>query len=230
MRKGKRIFFVSFWALLISGNSFADTAQEKCNALYEAGLPIVNITYNYGKLRYDNSKTSEELDALYNEINRDGRAKNIHGLTHLSPQVVTVVTTTSVPLDSENICFYPSRIEINMWYEPIVYLAKSLKIGSCRFNVTVRHEQTHLDLAHHALYLFAKSLKEAMPYIISQSHPVIENIKTADGSKIVQDMTEEYQSKVKLYFEEFKQKQQKYNAIIDTDENYVEEAKLCPKD
>lgn len=230
MQKFKKIFFVSAVALLVSSAARADTAQEKCETLYRNNPPMINITYNYGKLRYDNSKTSEELDDMYNEINPGASANNIHGLTHLSPQEVTVVTSTSQVIDSDNICFYPSKIEISIWYDPIVYLAKSLKIGSCRFNVTVRHEQTHLDLAHHALYLFAKSLKNAIPDILEQVKPIVKDKKNADSSQIVQNMTEAYQSKVKVFFEEFKQRQQKYNAVIDTAQNYIEESKLCPSD
>ena len=230
MNMCKKIFVVSVAFLEFLGTAYADELQDKCKEIYRKNPPEVNITYNYGKLKFDNSKTTEELDELYNEINPGENAKNIHGLTHLSPQEVTVVTTNSQMISADKLCFYPGKIEINIWYDPVIFIAKSLEIGSCRFNVTLRHEQTHLDLGHHALYLFAKSLKGAVPHILSQVSPIVEDMKTADAPKITQNMTETYQNLVKMYFEKFKNWQQKYNGMIDTLENYAAESKLCPTD
>ena len=142
----RKMFFVSAVIWGMAGTARADNLQEMCDEIYRKNPPEVSISYNYGKLKFDNDKTSEELDDMYNEINPGENAKNIHGLTHLSPQEVTVVTTNSQMIGDGKLCFYPGKIEINIWYDPIIFIANSLKIGSCRFNVTLRHEQTHLDL------------------------------------------------------------------------------------
>lgn len=223
----KNTLFVILTLFLAATPAAASTGIEQCAEIYRKNPPKVNITYNYGALKYDATKTSAELDKIYETISHGKPTHNIHGLTYLEPNVTTSVKMKSELLDDMSYCFYPQFIEIKTWYNPTVYIANSLKNGTCRFNTTVRHEQTHLDLGHHALYLFAKSLRQAEPEILAAVKPVVENGTSFDGNKIVKDFTDAYHAQVKIYFENFKKNLEKYNSIIDTDENYKDETNLC---
>ena len=205
----------------------ADVLTDKCNEMYRANPPEIKVIYNYGKLKYDTGKSDEELANLYKKVSNETASDKIQGLTYLAPHITTVVVADTKMLDSRKFCFYPKEIEIKMWYEPTVYIAKSLKVGSCRFNTVVRHEQTHLDLGHHALYMLAKSIKKEMPVILNKVTPLVENVDTLDGGKSVREMTDKYQEQVKVYFDDFKKNLEKYNKVIDAHENYVAETKLC---
>lgn len=230
MLSSKNILFIAVALFFATTSAMASTSAEQCAELYKKNPPKVNITYNYGALKYDATKTSEELDKIYETISHGKPTHNIHGLTYLEPNVTTSVKMKSELLDDMSYCFYPQFIEIKTWYNPTVYIANSLKNGTCRFNTTVRHEQTHLDLGHHALYLFAKSLRQAEPEILAAVKPVVENGTSFDGNKIVKDFTDAYHAQVKIYFEKFKKNLEKYNSIIDTDENYKDETNLCIQD
>ena len=217
-------FFV-LSALIISP-AFADSTENKCMKLYLNNPPEVNIVYNYGRLKFDNSKNSTELGEIYKAVNSGKTSPNIHGLTDLEPSITTGIILTASLIDGENYCFYPQKINIKMWYNPTIYVVNSLEPGSCRFNTTIRHEQTHLDLAHHALYVLAKSLRNSVPEILSEVSPVVAD-SSFDGEKITKEMTDAYHEKIKVYFDEFKKSTEKYNSIIDSPENYIFETGLC---
>ena len=113
-----------------------------------------------------------------------------------------------------------------MSYNPTVYIANSLEPGSCRFNTTVRHEQTHLDLAHHALYVLADTLRDSAAEILASVAPIV-TVSSFDGDKIAKQLTDAYHEKIKEYFDEYKNITEKYNGIIDSPENYMFETGLC---
>lgn len=225
-----KIYLLLPLSVLLSAPANADSLQDKCSQMYRQNPPKVSITYNYGQLKYDNGKSTNELNAIYNKTNTENRAQHIHGLTVLAPHVTTAAEVQSIVSSNDTACFLPRSLEIKIWYEPTVYIADSLQNGTCRYNTTVRHELTHLDLGHHALYLFAKSLKASVPQILSAVSPRVEKSFSANGKTITNQMTEAYQKQVLIRFEKFKNNLEKYNRIIDTPENYAIETKLCPTD
>lgn len=228
MIRFKKIFVATILSVLSANSANAGELEDKCAEIYMYNEPEVTITYNYGQLKYDNSKTDEELKALYSQVNPGSSVKNIQGLTYLEPSVTTGVSDIKLEMvDNEHFCFYPAKIDIKIRYNPTVYVINTLPPKTCRFNVTVRHEQTHLDLGHHALFLFAKSLREAVPDILSSTEPIVESVSSANSTKVLQDMTNAYHEKVKTHFEVFKNNLVKYNNLIDTSDNYIDETKLC---
>ena len=206
--------------------AFANTPEEKCMKSYKENPPKINITYNYGDLKFDNTKSVAELGEIYKTIFPGKGSSTIHGLTNLEPGVVTGVKTTVTFIDDERFCIYPEEINIKMSYNPTVYIANSLEPGSCRFNTTVRHEQTHLDLAHHALYVLADTLRDAEAEILASVSPIVTDADF-DVDKITKQLTDAYHEKIKDYFDEYKKITEKYNGIIDSPENYMFETGLC---
>ena len=206
--------------------AFADTPQEECMESYMKNPPKLNIVYNYGQLKFDSSKSVEELGEIYKVVFPGKKSATIHGLTDLEPSITTGVTLTATLIDEKNYCFYPQEISIRMWYTPTVYIVNSLPPGSCRFNTTVRHEQTHLDLAHQALYALAETLRGAEADILASVSPIVGD-PSFDGDKIAKQLTDGYHEKVKYYFEEYKKITEKYNGVIDSPENYIFETGLC---
>lgn len=214
-------------------SAYEQKIYERCLEIAAGHQPEISVTYNYGQLKYDTGKTETEIEALYKKINPGEKAKSGKwlGLTSLQPQTSAAVTPEADVIDDKYACFYPGKVEIKIWYEPVVYISSSLKPGSCRFNTTVRHEQTHLDIGHHALYLFAKSVKRNINSIIDmRSSARIALIQNADGDKIIKEMTDQSFARLKNHFDIFKDNLIKYNRIIDTDQNYKDETALCPSD
>ena len=205
---------------------FAGTPEEECLKSYKQNPPKVNIIYNYGKLKFDNSKSIEELGEIYKVVFPGKKSATIHGLTNLEPGIVTGINTTVTLIDDERYCVYPEEINIKMSYNPTIYIANLLEPGSCRFNTTVRHEQTHLDLAHHALYVLAETLRDSEAEILASVSPIVTD-SSFDEEKITKQLTDAYLEKIKDYFDEYKKIAEKYNSIIDSPENYIFETGLC---
>ena len=187
------------------------------------------ISYNYGNLEYDNSKDEDGLLKIFEEVEPGKGSHNIHGLTALSPHISMKTMVKYDNLDSGRYCFYPQTIEVKLWYEPKVYILNSLQPGTCRFNITVRHEQTHLDLGHSALYFFAQRVKQKLPQIIKDVGPRVEsdNNSGENLNMVAQYLNQDYQKQLEELFLQFKENLDSKNAIIDSVENYQYETLLC---
>ena len=228
----KKVIITAIVLGLMSGVAQAasyEYSYKQCKDIMKQNPPEINIVYNYGDLVYDNSKNAEELVELFKEVEPNHEANNIYGLTALSPHISMKTTVQYDNLNSGRYCFYPRTIDIKVWYEPKVYILNSLKIGSCRFNVTVRHEQTHLDFGHHALPIFAGIIKKELPQVINDVGPRVESDNNSDENlaMVAQYLNQDYHKQIEVLFDEFKEGLDEQNALIDSVENYQEENLLC---
>ena len=170
------------------------------------------------------------LSNIYAMVNGGSGDKNIHGLTALSPHLSMATGVKMEKLNSGRYCFYPQSIQVKLWYEPTVYIINSLEPGSCRFKITARHEQTHLDFGHKALSLFAHAIRGEIEKIISDVGPRVEadNITGEQAlNAVAQNLNQDYQRQMEVLFSAFKKTLEEQNAIIDTPENYLAESLLC---
>ncbi|MBR1825734.1 MAG: hypothetical protein IJ770_04015 [Alphaproteobacteria bacterium] len=214
------------FATNVSAASF-EYAVRQCKDRMQKNPPKIEIAYNYGALKLDNTKTSEGIEEVFKSTHPNVKVKRINGLTTLSPyaQLESSIQSESV---NNRICYYPRNIRINIGYKPVVYIASDISKAGCRFILTVRHEQTHLDIGHLSLELFVRRLKEDFPHLISEIGPVVktrsEEIPIDEMSK---QMNTTYHNHLKILFDDFVQKLLAQNAHIDTDENYQKESELC---
>ena len=216
--------------LMASGNAFAwsnSLATKQCRQQMNNNPPIIDITYNYGELRYDTTKTSAELEKIHD------KSKPIygqmHGLTQTSPKLL-IETKINGQQINDKACFYPERVKISISYSPILYIMKDLKPGSCKFNLTLRHEQTHLDISHLALKEFAKKLKKQVPLIVKDIGPLVKNLSNEndDTKQAAKEINQAYNKQIEVLFELFKKTLEEENGKIDNAENYSFESSLCP--
>lgn len=229
----KKFLLILGLFLSVCGSVRADSYEysyKQCKDVMQNNPPKINIIYNYGNLEYDTSKNQDELLQMFAEVEPGKEAHNINGLTALSPHISMKTSVKYDNLDSGRYCFYPQNVEVKLWYEPKVYILNSLEPGSCRFNVTVRHEQTHLDLGHLALYVFALQVQDKLPQIINEVGPRVEadNNKSENLSVIAQYLNQDYHKQLEKLFLQFKDNLDEQNAIIDSIENYQQETMLCP--
>ena len=215
--------------LIMSCKAFAlsnNLAMKQCRQQMNNNPPVIDITYNYGELRYDTTKTSAELEKIHDK--NKPIFGHMHGLTQTSPKLLIETKINGQQLE-DKACFYPARVKISLSYTPVLYIMKDLKPGSCKFNLTLRHEQTHLDISHLALKEFAAQLKEQIPLIIKDIGPIVKNLSDEDDStqKAAREMNQSYNKQMEVLFELFKKTLEEENGKIDTAENYRFESSLC---
>lgn len=217
--------------LVMCGEAKAASYQysmQKCQALAQGNPAKIKIFYNYGELKYNNDKSAAELGKIYDEIMPNHSSRNIRGLTLLAPHMDFNIHIKDVNVDGYK-CFYPQSIDLHLKYNPTIYLVNTMQEGSCLYDLTLRHEYTHLDIGHQLLTEFAQNLE-------FQIRQVIENtgvrLVAEAGSNVRQEGAELnalYQEQIKVFFHHFTDELVKRNQLIDTKENYKEESVLCPK-
>lgn len=202
---------------------------QRCKDFMNTHPPQIDVVYSFGSLQLDNSRDAAGIKEVYEQLYADKKERRFNGLTVMSPHT-TVENTIGVELVNERLCYYPQRVTINVGYSPVVYISKDLTKNRCRFMLTVRHEQTHLDIGHLSLQNFARRLKEKFPEVVENIGPVVKskNDKNLAADSVAKEINEAYRVQLKVLFDDFVQKLMDENARIDTDENYDAEKRLCP--
>lgn len=225
----KAIFFLlalCLFATEVSAASF-EYAVRQCKDLMRANPPKVEIAYNYGALKLDNTKTSAEIEDIFKATHPNQKVHKINGLTTLSPYA-QLESSIKAEVVNNRLCYYPRNIRINIGYKPVVYIASDMYKNGCRFILTVRHEQTHLDIGHLSLELFAKRLKEEFPEILETVGPEVRTrSEEVPVNEMSVQMNKTYHNQLKVLFDDFVQKLLSENTRIDSDENYRLERELC---
>ena len=218
-----KLLFSSF-LLLISVSTVQAASYkkdvERCAAIMKENPAEVEVIYNFGELKYDFSKIGDDIPVPDYATDDGG---TVNGLTELDPHFGVETVTTASPLSDGRQCFYPRKVTAKIWYKPTVYIAEGLKKSSCRFKVTMRHEQTHLDIGHQVLLMFAQALKVQIPIILDRVGPQVSRQK----KETMKQTGDAYNKKIielnSVFINALKQK----NMELDTHENYSNEDKLC---
>ncbi|MBQ9271502.1 MAG: hypothetical protein IJ218_04480 [Alphaproteobacteria bacterium] len=220
------ILLILFMAVDASAASF-EYAARQCKEKMQKNPPNVEIVYSYGSLKLDNTKTTEEIEKIFKQTHQTVEAHKINGLTTLSPYA-QLESSIQAEIVNNRVCYYPKDIRIHVGYKPVVYIASDVSKRGCRFILTVRHEQTHLDIGHLSLQLFAQRLKQEFGQILADVGPVIKaRAEEVPINQMSEQMNQTYHNRLKILFDDFVQKLLTENARIDTEENYRKESDLC---
>lgn len=203
---------------------------QKCKEEYKANPPEVEVLYNYGDLEFDNSKSAAEMAKLLQQNYPKVSSKKINGLTQFMPYVFIESSANRLVMD-DFACYYPKHVRIVVGYKPTVYIRNDIPLGGCRFNVTLRHEQTHLDIAHLSLKQFAQKVKRVFPQIVNDVGIKYLSYKADEsGNATSAKINETYKNQLNVLFNRFVDELTEQQMRIDTPENYKEETALCPND
>lgn len=205
-------------------------AMDQCNSEFKSAEPEFEVIYNFGDLNFDNSKSTSELAVLLKTTYPKMVTRKINGLTQLMPYMVIESRVAKTEID-KYACYYPKHVRIVVGYKPTLYIRNDIKPDTCRFKVTMRHEQTHLDIGHLSLINFAKQIKERFPSIVQD---VGVRLITLDEDRkkgnVSNQMNRTYKEQADVLFEKFVQEMTERQMRIDTAESYKDETKMCPQD
>jgi len=207
----KKIFIFTLCSLLwplpsLAEPSFSYSVKE-CKEWVAQNPTKIEVVYNYGELQYNYDKSPVEIKKIYLEDNPGGKIERIRGLTQLSPRAEVGINPEAVKLESGRYCSYPKEIIVKLSYTPMVYVSNKLEKDSCDFNLTVRHEQTHLDFGHQALKEFAQKINSELPKYIETTGPFVSKDDYEDDvQKVLKTYTEKVSILPRLALKIFMQK------------------------
>lgn len=203
-------------------------ARKMCLKQMTENPPQVEIKYNYGDLKIDHEQSAEQLAEMMSELYPLKVNHKMNGLTSLSPYAVVESDIVRVGVGGY-LCYYPQKVSVIMGYDPTVYIRNDLSENTCRYDVTMRHEQTHLDIGSLSLERFVQTLKTSIPDIIKSAgvivRPMTDKTAADETSAALNNL---YRQKVGVLFNTFVQDMIKQQIRIDSMESYEYEGSLCP--
>lgn len=223
--------FFTLWSSSVYAASF-EYMQRECRQRMADNPPQIIVEYSFGKLNFDTSKSSEELVTLAQQFNPQTKTEgNMQGLTGLKFATTMNVETLTEEIGNNDVCVVPQTVRLRIYYvNPTIYLVNSLKPQTCRYNLVLRHEQTHLDIGHTSFLELTQRLKQRLIDIVNERGPkiVLKKLYVQDSQAIIQKLMEEYENDLKPLINSYKKKLLEEQMQLDTAENYQRETALCP--
>ena len=203
--------------------------QRRCDDLFRS-LPVeIEINYDLGKMEYDTTKSNNELAELFSTHNGGRQPENIvNGLTVQNSYFRLTLDIENRMIRRGYKCYYPSKITIDTGFkDTTIYLSNRLKSGTCRFELTKRHEHTHLALGKAGLEAQIAVLRKMLPSVIKKNGTVV-----SEESKdmVEQELFDAYNKEINELRQMIADITAKEQQKLDTKENYIRETKLCPTD
>ena len=220
------IFFLMYFCFVFDASAASyKSMQQKCREIAGENPAKVEIIYNYGKLQYNTELNQEELGQVH-EAQTGKYEDNLKGLTSLQPSIlVDGITLNYQVLSDDYICLYPDILKVRINYQPTIYILNSISKDTCMYDLTLRHEYTHIDIGYAAMNLFVLTLRNKMPDIASSSG--IRVITTDEMETAPEEINTTYQTQVLLLWDMFMHALDEQHARLDVSETYVREKNMC---
>ena len=232
MKKILFLIITSFWLGQTASAASYESLRRQCQELMQQNLPQIKVEYVFGKLNIDNTKSAEELITLSKSINPlVAQTHKIQGLTQLMFSTTMNIETFAQSVDENNICVMPKTVSLHLYFDnPTIYMVNTLKPNTCRWNLVMRHEQTHVDIGHAYFKQMAFELKEKLQSIVNMKSPKIYSYReyNKNNQNMAQKTLQEYEKALRPTVNILQKKLLKQQSLLDTAENYQKETKLCP--
>ena len=151
------------------------------------------------------------------------------GLTVSDLKRQTSADTQILSNNRNNFCVYIEQLNVDVGYPKIdVYIDKKYRPGSCNYNVIKDHENYHVRVQQEGLKFFAPKIKQAYQIALNKIKPQFAYTQN-DAQMIAENMIKRIEKDVDPLMEYVQQRLREENAVIDTDEAYVKDAKKCRK-
>ncbi len=220
----KKLFFIltlnTYIALLSTKALAFDCSQIQT-------IPSIEFSTSYGKLRYDTTKNNQQITAIAKTYGISEKGLFAAGLATINVNFEVSINTLGKIYGENNICVIPTNINIYIGYsDPVIYISKNLAKNSCKYNVVLRHEQTHHQINKNALEYFLPLFHDAIKKIITSVKPI--NVNTAEEIDLATtELTQTYNRKISPLIEVFKNELLIEQSKLDNHENYQHEEEIC---
>lgn len=233
----KKVFFALILSFFSANFCLADENllkfEEECKSVINK--PKVKVLSSYGKLQYDFTKNNaylkKETEKKYNEQN--AKMPNFLepvGLTKVRDNFEFNMNIGQIEVSRGYKCFYPESIDVYLGYSfPVIYVSKELKEGSCMYDVTIRHEKTHMQMYIDGLDYFLPQLKRTVKGLYDDvGVKVVKN--GVDYQEVARELNEAYlsivENKITKWREDINNEQMKLDSL----EHYVLENRICEEE
>ncbi|MFI3241153.1 MAG: hypothetical protein R3Y43_01135 [Alphaproteobacteria bacterium] len=181
---------------------------------------------SYGDLNYDLTRSKEYLSNLATQSGiHEGFVAG--GLAVASLELSISLVSSTQYTDPNDACVIPKKVNVFIGYQkPTIYVANHLERESCRFFVTLRHEQAHMQINKKALEYFLPHFKVALNDITSLVKPInVTDIN--DINKATENLNQQYYDEIMPLVKRFNEILSDEQMKLDVQSNYDYEKTLC---
>ena len=226
----KKLFYILifFSFAFFSDSTVAGNMNARCKPFVQS--PHVTIKVKFEPLRYDYSKTPRTLERMhqkeYNGVTHDNY--RINGLTPYNLKTTLEFNIFKKVFNDGVTCFYPGQIDLVFTLkDPVIYIARDIKRGTCEYEITMRHEQTHEQVNLDALAYYLPRIRDAFIATVKK-YAVAGRERDDVPLEVVQEnLHKKYFETLNPLLEELQQEIAATQSQFDTLEHYNYESGLC---
>lgn len=233
----KKVFFTLIFAFSVLHPVFAveniESYRRECLGIIKS--PKVDVTSSYGRLRYNFDKDEA---FLRQETMKKYEKQDLEmpydlspiGLTKVREALEVGVTVGQIDVSNGYTCFYPQNISAHLGYSnPTIYIYKGLKKGECLYDLTLRHEKTHMQIYIEALDYFLPIFKETAEGLFDRlGVKVIKKDKNRDvNERNAREFNDMYVKAMEEIVHQWHLEVEAEQLKLDTPEHYIIENSIC---
>lgn len=204
-------FVIIFFACICQADSLCDNVPAA----------TLNIHFSYGNVSYINNKSNNQFPQK--------PYSTVMGLTVSDLKRHATADTQIISNARDNFCVYIKQLNVEVGYPKIdVYIDKKYRPGSCNYNVVKDHENYHVRVQQEGLKFFAPKIKEAYKIALNKIKPQSAYTEQ-DAKRVAENMIYRIEKDVEPLLDYVQQRLREENAVIDTEEAYIKDAKKCKK-
>lgn len=227
MKKFYCILIFAFSLVFCVSAKAEPTPDEVCRKIVRK--PTVELSVSYGKLQYDFSKNNRSLTRMHIRHYGGGvpAGKYVNGLATNDLTTELTFKLTKNTLNNGMSCVYPSEVQLKIKVDkPTIYLSKEMEKNSCRYNVALRHEQTHQQINVEALDYYLPMIKQAL-LTAAKNFPLMSGKSDVSMVLAREQFKNEYMKQVNPVLQELQNEINAEQAKLDSQSHYDYEAAIC---
>ncbi len=186
-------------------------------------MPAIKIDASPGNIIYDHNKDKLFLKNKSKSQIHVPSDRHMNGLTEANLKLDVRVNFVSQMVRGGTQCIMPKDVDFFVGYDDvIIYIAKHIKKGTCRYKVTKNHELQHYEFNKQMLKKYIFKFQDALVNAIKAIGSM-----EAYGEETASLMLAEYTRAVKEIEKQMVRDMQKLHGQIDSVENYKKEDRMC---
>ena len=159
----KKLFYILIFLSFACFSNFAVAANMNVRCKPFVSNPKVTIKAVFEPLRYDFSRAARTLENMHRKEygGQTHEGYRINGLTPYNLKTTLEFNVLKKVFKDGVTCYYPGQVSLVLTFkDPVIYIARGVRKGSCEYELTMRHEQTHEQINLEAVEYYLPKIKD----------------------------------------------------------------------
>ncbi|MBV6631702.1 MAG: hypothetical protein KI792_01570 [Alphaproteobacteria bacterium] len=222
-----RMFGITIAAMALAAIGVMAPSQAQASCLMD-GVPQARVLLDIAPTHTNTTRSFDQLTRIPNNT-RLGLTEG-HQVGGLSVGDIRLASQiefgNSVNFFSGDTCLWVRGLTINISLEPVIYIARELQRGSCRYRTLLEHEQRHVAADRRLLETYQSRIETELGLALLEmgaTGPVPVSL----ASQVQQELSAEVGRTVDAAMEEFAQARDRAQQAIDNPAEYARLSRAC---